>query len=278
MVADDEPEGTHYFHSHGDDREQTGARALRRRHRRAKGRALARPRHRRRRCACGWDAIIQPPSGSAFREFALYYHEIGDENYQIARRATASSCRRSIHLPTAYRPDGRALNYRSEPFMNRLQLQQSLTGNFDESRRTARTHLAIPPTPIMRSYLGDPVKQRVIHGGSEVFHVHHVHGGAIRWRKQPGVESADVRRRPRQAPAADAPTRPSASTRRAIGPSETFDIEDECGSGGCQQSVGDFLIHCHVAAALLRRHVDDLAGLQHAAGRRRVHRRAAAAA
>ena len=31
----------------------------------------------------------------------------------------------------AYRPDGRALNYRSEPFMNRLALQQATTGTVD---------------------------------------------------------------------------------------------------------------------------------------------------
>jgi hypothetical protein len=35
----------------------------------------------------------------------------------------------------------------------------------------------------MRTYLGDRVKQRIVHAGSEVFHVHHVHGGGIRWRK-----------------------------------------------------------------------------------------------
>ena len=32
-----------------------------------------------------------------------------------------------------------------------------------------------------------------------------------------------------------------------MGPSESFDLEHECGSGGCQESVGDFLVHCHVA-------------------------------
>ena len=34
---------------------------------------------------------------------------------------------------------------------------------------------------------------------------------------------------------------------QTVGPSETFDLEDECGSGGCQQSAGDYLFHCHVA-------------------------------
>src|SRR5439155_1704585 len=31
------------------------------------------------------------------------------------------------------------------------------------------------------------------------------------------------------------------------GPSETFDLDTECGSGLCQQLAGDFLFHCHVA-------------------------------
>ena len=32
-----------------------------------------------------------------------------------------------------------------------------------------------------------------------------------------------------------------------IGPSEALDLENECGSGLCQQLAGDFLFHCHVA-------------------------------
>lgn len=34
---------------------------------------------------------------------------------------------------------------------------------------------------------------------------------------------------------------------QAIGPSENYSIEHECGSGGCQQGAGDYLVHCHVA-------------------------------
>ena len=43
----------------------------------------------------GWDAVDQDATPARFREFALYYHEIGDENYQVLDR-TARSCRRSI--------------------------------------------------------------------------------------------------------------------------------------------------------------------------------------
>src|SRR4030095_9735965 len=34
---------------------------------------------------------------------------------------------------------------------------------------------------------------------------------------------------------------------QSIGPSESHDLEHECGSGGCQQGAGDYLVHCHVA-------------------------------
>ena len=46
------------------------------------------------------------------------------------------------------------------------------------------------------------------------------------------------------------PLLPVASARtdsQAVGPAENYDLENECGSGGCQHSVGDYLIHCHVA-------------------------------
>ena len=103
-----------------------------------------------------------------------------------------------------------------------------------------------PATPIARSYLGDPVKQRVIHGGAEVFHVHHVHGGAIRWRRQSDVDPSAFDFGLDKHP----PLLPLATERidaQSIGPSESYDVENECGSGGCQQSVGDYLFHCHVA-------------------------------
>ena len=138
------------------------------------------------------------------------------------------------------------MNYRSEPFMNRLALQQQTVGRFDKSAAYSSYVFGDPATPIARSYLGDPVKQRVVHGGSEVFHVHHVHGGSIRWRRQPGAEPTGFDRGLDKRP----PLLPQATERtdsQAIGPSETYDVEHECGSGGCQQGAGDYMVHCHVA-------------------------------
>ncbi len=244
MVESDEQEGTHYFHSHGNDRFQTSHGLF--------GALIVEPKSSvyldpigGGELRSGWAALIQEPSGSDFREFAIVYHEVGNERYRILNRIG-----RLVPLvdtfTDSYRPGSRAINYRSEPFMNRMQLQFQTLGSFDPSQAYGSYTFGDPATPIARSYLGDPVKQRLVHGGSEVFHVHHVHGGAIRWRRQPGVEPTAFDSGFDKTP----PVLPQASARadsQGIGPSETYDLENECGSGGCQESVGDFLIHCHVA-------------------------------
>jgi hypothetical protein len=243
-VSEDEPEGTHYFHSHGNPRLQTAHGLF--------GAVIVEPRGSRHLdpvkgepLSSGWAAIIQDPRGPAFREFVLYYHEVGKERYRHLDRQGSPVVQVDPYT-SAYRPGDRAMNYRSEPFMNRLALQQQTVGRFDKSAAYSSYVFGDLATPIARSYLGDPVKQRVMHGGSEVFHVHHVHGGSIRWRRQPGVEPTRFDQGLDKHP----PWRPRVTERvdsQSIGPSETYDVEHECGSGGCQQGAGDYLVHCHVA-------------------------------
>ncbi|WP_310528260.1 multicopper oxidase domain-containing protein, partial [Nocardioides sp.] len=79
----------------------------------------------------GWEAIIKPlgidvpcdpastPASCAFRETALLNHEIGNDNEQL-------TAKNGLPVPLvdditgSYRPGSFALNYRSEPFRNRL--------------------------------------------------------------------------------------------------------------------------------------------------------------
>lgn len=244
QVPEDEPEGTHYFHSVGNEREQVahglfGALIVE-----PPGSTWLDPRSGLP-LRAGWDAVITQPRGPSFREFTLIYHEVGDETYQVTTR-DGSFAPLVDPLSQAYRPGSRALNYRSEPFMHRLALGTQRTGRVDESLAYSSYAYGDPATPITRSYVGDPVKQRVLHGGSEVAHVHHVHGGSIRWRRQPGTEPTGFADGLDKHP----PRVPEASERtdsQTLGPSEAFDVADECGSGGCQQSVGDLLYHCHIA-------------------------------
>ena len=75
---------------------------------------------------------------------------------------------------------------RSEPFgINNLAQQEKRFHFEDESLAYSSYTFGDAPTTIPRSYLGDPAKFRLVHGGGEVFHSHHPHGGTIRWTRNP---------------------------------------------------------------------------------------------
>ncbi|HKN85624.1 MAG TPA: hypothetical protein VJV04_02070, partial [Nitrospiraceae bacterium] len=154
-------------------------------------------------------------------------------------------------LTDAYRPGGRAINYRSEPFgINNMHVQHEYFGFEDESMGYSSYTFGDASPTIPRSYMGDPAKFRLVHGGSEVFHSHHPHGGTIRWPRSPrAIDEMPMWHAAKNGPVKYPVIR--AKTDRVdvevIGPSEALDLETECGSGLCQQLSGDFLFHCHVA-------------------------------
>jgi hypothetical protein len=128
----------------------------------------------------GWEASIVPGNGKpAFREFVQVYHEVGGENFLISTK-DGGFLPQVDPITSSYRPDGRAMNYRSEAFMNRLQANPD-----QESQGYGSYAFGDPATPMMRGYLKDPTKIRLVHGGGEMFHVFHLHGGGDRWRFNP---------------------------------------------------------------------------------------------
>ncbi|MGV7222579.1 MAG: multicopper oxidase domain-containing protein [Nitrospinales bacterium] len=199
----------------------------------------------------GWMAMIANDDDRDFREFALFYHEVGDESFRPLNRFGEMIPQRDPQTD-AYRPSARAMNFRSEPFgINNLAVQEKMFHFEDESLAYSSYTFGDPPTTIPRSYMGDPAKFRLIHGGGEVFHSHHPHGGTIRWtrspKREPGLKNLLTA-------AYDGPVKyPVVRTTtdrvdvKVIGPSEAVDLETECGSGLCQKLAGDFLFHCHVA-------------------------------
>ena len=153
-VRPEQPEGTHTFHSYGNAREQTahglfGAVIVEKAGTRfldpLTGAELR----------SGWSAILQDADGSDFREFALVYHEIGNERYRHLDREGRPVVQVDPYTG-AYRPGDRALNYRSEPFMNRLQLQQEVEGRFDESVAYSSYAFGDPATPRCPLLFGRP--------------------------------------------------------------------------------------------------------------------------
>jgi FtsP/CotA-like multicopper oxidase with cupredoxin domain len=220
-----------------------------------------------------WEAMVRPPNEPAFREFTLMYHEIGDENFNLRRPPREGAPQPATPDPgdgegaplpmidetgqatggantKAYRPGSRGLNYRSEPFMRRLN-SLAAAGKTD-AQMLANESLAYgsymfgdSPTPMPRSYLGEPTKTRLVHPGFEQLHVHHLHGGATRWRQNPDADNTDMAGGLRKVPVQNASSIRLDS--QTIGPEETYNLEHECGAGGCQQAAGDFLFHCHIA-------------------------------
>ncbi|MFM7841314.1 MAG: multicopper oxidase domain-containing protein, partial [Nitrospira sp.] len=76
----------------------------------------------------GWQVIIKNGSGPDFREFALIYHENGDEAFRINNKKGDFIPQRDP-LTDAYRPAGRSINYRSEPFgINNMHVQHEYFG------------------------------------------------------------------------------------------------------------------------------------------------------
>ncbi len=208
-------------------------------------------------CRNSWDAMISPGGdGADFREFTLFYHEIGNARF-------AAVDKDGLALPiidpvvNSYKPNGRAINYRSESFFRRMGEIEDQVGFYqefkaDEAEAYSSYTFGDPATPVPQSYIGDPTKIRLVHGGSETLHVPHLHGGGIQWQRQQdvGKDSAkDYTRIDAGLKKIFESSMPSSGNdSQTIGPSETYEIEIGCGSGGCQQTAGDFLFHCHVAS------------------------------
>lgn len=241
-------EGAHVFHSTGDTRQTTGHGLF--------GALIAEPPGSQwldpatlQPMDSGWDSVIQMPSGASepsFREFALLFHEIGDEGFrQIMEKDGTTELPVVDPFTQAYRPCSKAINYRSECFYERLLNLKNHGFIPDESQQYGSYMNGDMATPMPQAYVGDPYKTRLINAGSEMAHVYHEHGGAIRWRRNPGADNPDIAGGLEKIP--DQNAKSIRLDSQTIQPGESYDLAHECGAGGCQQVAGDFLFHCHIA-------------------------------
>ncbi|HJR08420.1 MAG TPA: hypothetical protein VJ842_14255 [Pyrinomonadaceae bacterium] len=82
------------------------------------------------------------------------------------------------------------------------------------------------PSNVHHSYLGDHVKQRIVHAGPKEHHIHHLH--AHQWLKSADAEGS------------------SYNDSQALGPSSGHNLEiTHSGSGNRNLTVGDSIFHCH---------------------------------
>lgn len=193
----------------------------------------------------GWEADIIPGDGRpAFRENVQVYHEIGNENETNVPVDISGNTLPVIDPHTdAYRPGSRAINYRSEPFADRLDFAPDQKSVVYGSYTFGDTTNVMP-----RGYLGDPTKVRLVHGGSEVFHVFHLHGGGIRWRFNPLADPTfDYGQTGLDKDPVAVYSNSARLDSQSMGPGEAFNLEIENGAGGGQQGAGEYLFHCHIA-------------------------------
>ena len=93
---------------------------------------------------------------------------------------------------------------------------------------TAATQAYYPddPSNVYHSYLRDHTKFRILHGGSDLHHVHHQH--AHQWLHSPNSSNSDY------------------LDSQAIGPGSAFTLEMVYNGGGNKNlTVGDSIFHCH---------------------------------
>jgi len=82
------------------------------------------------------------------------------------------------------------------------------------------------PSNVHHSYIGDPVKMRVVHAGPKEHHVHHLH--AHQWLQTPDDDNSTY------------------LDSQSLGPGYAFTTEIvHGGTGNRNQTVGDSIFHCH---------------------------------
>ena len=124
----------------------------------------------------GLFADICSPGRPAFREYAVFFHD----ELEIRTRDGGQPVDPHTGLPSGTT----AISYRSEPMRNRLPLDPD-AGHADTAEDISMSSWAYgdPAPPVLRAYVGDPSKIRLIHGGIKETHVFHLHNH--QWRLDP---------------------------------------------------------------------------------------------
>jgi hypothetical protein len=99
-------------------------------------------------------------------------------------------------------------------------------GNLILGRKATKVLYPDDPSNVHHSYIGDPVKMRVVHAGPKEHHIHHLH--AHQWIQTPDDDNSTY------------------LDSQAVGPGFAFTTEiAHGGTGNRNQVVGDSIFHCH---------------------------------
>lgn len=170
----------------------------------------------------GLYADIHHPFLPSFREYAWIFHDEMPTQDLTGNRPinpVTNQDSESTH----------AINYRFEPLTNRHRLIEEAVVCPDcdgEEVHHDSWVFGDPATPILRGYVGDPAKIRLVHAGGKETHAFHYH--VHQWFKDPQNTESEI------------------IDSQAISPQAWYDVEPLYGLGSLQQAFGDGIIHCHL--------------------------------
>lgn len=169
----------------------------------------------------GAEADIHHPFLPSFREYAFYFHDEMEVD-DLTGEAPIN--------PHTMQPEAtHAINYRSEPIRNRMKLIHEGVVCADcagEEVHHDSWPFGDPATPIFKAYVGDPIKFRLIHGGTKETHVFHYH--VHQWLFDLEDVDSDI------------------IDSQSISPQNWYTISPLYGAGSLQGAYGDAIVHCHL--------------------------------
>ena len=134
------------------------------------------------------------------------------------------------------------ISYRAEPMINRERILWRLMEdghNFggrpvlNEEQHHSSWMFGDPDTPILKAYIGDPVRIRFVHAGVKETHVFHLH--LYEWHAVP--EATDTVAQYNPTPRIDA---------ISVSPQTGHTIEPVWCAGNSHQVTGDIIWHCYL--------------------------------
>lgn len=165
----------------------------------------------------GLFADIYHPIKPAFREYAVFFHdemEIKDKNGN-----------QPINPHTGLPDSTTGISYRSEPMRNRMPLTDDHADSGEDISMSSWVY-GDPAPPILRAYVGDPAKIRLIHGGIKETHVFHLHNH--QWRLEGENQNSTI------------------IDSISISPQECYTLDILHGAGSLNGTFGDVIFHCHL--------------------------------
>lgn len=169
----------------------------------------------------GLFADIHNPLLPSFREFGWFFHDEMEVDDLTGQKPISPH---TLQVEATH-----AINYRAEPMRNRLRLiQEGVVCPDCEGEEVHHDSWVFgdPSTPILRAYLGDPLKIRLMHGGVKETHSFHYH--VHQWLSEPNNPNSDL------------------LDVQAISPQANYLVTPVYGAGSLQGAMGDAIIHCHL--------------------------------